>query len=449
MLSADCSHRLLSLLNQAILNCKEKEKKLEQQLTQYHALLREWRTDEFEDGEQDTKPDEIQNLQSSPSAKEIQEVEILSKALEKALKVRTGSRPQTAGARLPLANAQVEPPCPSTKTKPLIKCSHPGRKPMTYQLNPPYKTNPEKKRAHGSSRGKLSDGTRQFTSGVSLPDKERRGCAQLHKAKEGASSTDTVLGASAPPTVISQPLETQEAQDEQKHRVKHLRHALRLPVEYRRLYTKNSRLWDSFYDIQRPCPSSQPSFLERLQQTFVPGCPSKSLFELQEEISCLKNSITRIRQNIDSLQNWRGTGSRDWHDYRCMLVCEALLEEVSQHHLDLNALKQAAQQHLAWNKGQSTGASCEEITCSSMPRMAPAILRYNHPSELSQLICCKHRVLELKEKIYLQKVLNKELLSEMDLRCHSDPESWLLYRAIYTQLCEGGDAFPVLVHEDN
>ncbi|KAM8960408.1 tubulin epsilon and delta complex protein 2 [Pelodytes ibericus] len=446
MLSADCSHRLMTLLNQVIHNCKEEEKILEDQLRKYHVLLRPWKTDKNEDKEQDEEPSGSLAFQTDPSQEEMQDVEMLNKALEKALKVRARSRPESTGCAL---HTQVKPTCPPTKAKSQkssSKSSCCGTKPVTYQLNPPYKTYPENRRAReGSSRGASNDKTAHLTTAISSCPTERDVCGTVRQSEPGeGSSTEGMLGKSA-----SNSLTHQEVQDPQPFTLKNKGCTLRLPAEYRRLYSQNSKLWERFYEIQNH-PSPESSFIQNLQMTFSPGCPTMSLSELEEETSRLETAVTRMRQSIESVEKWQGTGPKQWHSYRLMLVYEALQKEVSKHISALEPIKLAAEQHCTWNGGEPTATSCAEPRgCPILTRTAPPILVYQNPKELSQLMHRQLRVLELKQKIHLQKVLNKELLLEMKSQCHNAPESWLLYRAIYTLLCEGGGTFPVLVHEDN
>lgn len=444
MLSADPSHRLLLLLKQAIRNCKEEEEKLEEQVRQYRDLLKSWKEDGC--GDVEDKPEEIPVLPSEPSAAEIQEVAMLTKALEKAMKVRASSKPQTVGAS-PSANAPIELPCPFTKklANPSSKRAHAGRRPVTYKLNPPYKTNPEKK-AGKSSRSASKLKTDLLTHVSSLPT-EKDQCEGLQDASGDYTSPDKAIGKPVHPPSSPKLSETQDVQ--RRCTLKDIGRSLKLPAEYRRLYMQNNQLWEKFYNGKKRPPSSPPSFIERLQTTFEPSCPSVSLSELQEELSRLDNTITRIRKSVDNIKEWKGSGSREWQDYRVLLVYEAVLEEVNNHVSTLESLKQVAQQHIAWHKGHARDASCESTrSCPGPPNTAQSILHYNHPSDLAHLIHCKHRVLELKQRIYLQKVLNKELLSELEARCHGDPESLLLYRSVYTLLCETGGSFPVLVQEN-
>ncbi|XP_053328156.1 tubulin epsilon and delta complex protein 2 [Spea bombifrons] len=452
MLSADRAHRLLSLLNGALQKCKEEEKHLEQEIRQFHRVLRDWKIDEHEDVKQDGEASRSQALQAQPSVKEIQEVEMLNKALEKALKVRASSKPGASGSGPPSKTKPELPRPPTTEKslKPLAKSLHPGTKSAKYHLNPPYRTNPEKRRLPVSEKGTSNYRTQLTLAGQLTSERAQRGNAGDPEPRGDSSGADREDRRPDRNTSTQPSVEAPEVREPQHFTLKQKGHTLKLPAKYRQLYTTNSRLWEKYYDIQRQRPFPQPTFIQKLQTTFVPGCPSMSLSELEEGIAQLESDVECIKHSIDGAKHWHGTGDMEWQEYRLLMVYKALQEELSQHISALQPLKLAAQEFSAWEEGHPTATSfIVPRTCPILPSKAPAVLVYSHPSELSELMRVKLRVSELKQKIYLQKVLNKELLSELESQCHSAPDFWLLYRSIYTLLCEGGETFPVLVHEDN
>ncbi|KAG9476830.1 hypothetical protein GDO78_002295, partial [Eleutherodactylus coqui] len=145
MLSSSCFHRLLPLLNEALLRCKEEEKELEEQLRHWRALLDNWHADSCEPAKPDDVASESQDIQ--PSQKDLQEVELLNKALEKALRVRQTSKTDSPVNKTPTCE-QTSSSCPVAKEKPikaLTTLAQKGTKPVTYQLNPPYKTAPDRR----------------------------------------------------------------------------------------------------------------------------------------------------------------------------------------------------------------------------------------------------------------------------------------------------------------
>ncbi|KAM4697955.1 tubulin epsilon and delta complex protein 2 [Rhinophrynus dorsalis] len=454
MLSAASSHRLLSLLNKAILNCKEEEKLLEDEVRHCRSLLGAWKMDESESLTQEEKRSETPDKE--PPADELQEMEMLNKALEKALRVREKIKPEPHGVKAPTKSQKSQscPPAKEKSPKPTSKTSKPIAKAATSQLNPPYKTNPEKRRVRGSVR--LTSNAKAVLAACQGQQGTERGTEKTEgtnsgqaKAREDSSRAENTLRNPIPPPCTLPMTEKQEEREEQPFTLKHKGATLRLPLEYQREYTRSSRLWEKFYEIQNLPPAAPPPFLQMLQATFVPDSPRVSLSQLEEETMRLKSAVSSLYQRLDLILQCPDPGPPQWQNYRELLMLESLQEDVTKELSALHQLHIDAEQYRKWDEKHSTGAThIEPRVCPSYLRKGSPILVYSHPRELSELTRCRLRVLELKQKIGLLKVLSEELLAEAESRCHSAPESALLYRSIYTLLCEGGEHFPVLVHED-
>nr|XP_009937511.1 PREDICTED: uncharacterized protein C16orf59 homolog [Opisthocomus hoazin] len=99
-------------------------------------------------------------------------------------------------------------------------------------------------------------------------------------------------------------------------------------------------------------------------------------------------------------------------------------------------------------------------TCDSAGMLAVPLLCYSSFQELSDLFALKLKVSILHQEIALQKrhmenkkgnplqVMMAELLPVLESRLYPEAPAAQLYRAIYTQLCEGGKRFPVLVRDE-
>ncbi|XP_018091968.1 tubulin epsilon and delta complex protein 2 isoform X2 [Xenopus laevis] len=380
----------------------------------------------------------------------MQEVELLNKALEKALRVRGTSSSETSAVKMP-SSAQRTQSHPTIVEKPAKQPSKTvdlRTKSAAYRLNPPYRTNPEKKRVCGSGRA-TSNGKSVLLASSAPPGRTNDNNTKS-ESKEELKTGKNMIGSSIGDSSLPAPSENLGDTEPCYVKLKHIGASLKLPMEYRREYTRNNKLWEKFYEIQNIISSPQPLLMEMLQETFVAGSPRQSLAELEEETLRLKMAVTSIQQRIDITEKWPAAGSRHWLNYRALMSLEVLQEELAQDLLALRLLKQDVEQYLKWDEGSHAGTiPLKPRCCPASVRLAPPLLVYNQFQELSQLTRCRLRILELQQKIYLQKVLSAELLSEADSCCHDAPESWMLFRAIYTQLCEGGDRFPVLVREDN
>ncbi|XP_056389648.1 tubulin epsilon and delta complex protein 2 [Hyla sarda] len=443
MLSSSCSHRLLSLLDQALLKCKEEEKQLEQQLRQWRVLLDNWDVDNCEPSKLDdvsSKPQETQ-----PSPEDLQEVELLNKALQKALRVR-----ETSKTDLPVNKTPAPPSCSVTKEKtiePLNKLMQKGTKPMTYQLNPPYKTIPDRRRVQ---QPRQRSSIKKSTSAT--PSKPP---ATKHSSSGDGGQLDTEMSTTGPCTAPAKPmsppstvLHLDNFHAKRPCTLKEKGATLKLPAEYQQAYMKSNRLWEKFCAIQDNLPASRPSFIQKLQTTFAPESPKLSLFEIEEETARLQREVRSWQQNVDRANNWQGTGLARWQNYRSLLLLEALQEEVAKYQSELQNLQLVAKEYRNWAEKHSINTTClVQKGCPTVYSKSPPVLVYNHLRELHELTCSRLRVLELQQKIHVQKVLGEELLIEAESWSQSAP-TCLLLRAIYTQLCEGGDTFPVLVQDD-
>ncbi|XP_075422528.1 tubulin epsilon and delta complex protein 2 isoform X2 [Ascaphus truei] len=400
MLSAACSHRLVSLLSQALGRCTEEETQLEHQLRQCHVLLGSWKTAACESPEQEDTTSGCQ--ESEPSVDELEDVELLNRALEKALRVRGSSRSETPVVRAP-PNTQKAPSAPPTKPpKSTCRISKPGRKTATYILNPPYRTNPERKRVRGSGRPASNPVVaRSDTPGCLPAEKGSRSCAGQPEARGDSGTAESMLGKSVSHSAKETPVvETKGDRGEPNFTLKDKGETLKLPLAYRREHKRNSRLWEKFYEIQHP--ASQPPCIQKLQATFHPTCSGHSLSELEEGVSRMERALVSLRQSTDTAKQWRGTGPQHWQNYRSLLTFEALEEETSQKLSALHQLRQSAEQYLRGAEG-SRALGADQRGCPTPFHRAPTLLIYSSSQELAQLTRCRLRVLELRQKIYLQK----------------------------------------------
>ncbi|KAG8433174.1 hypothetical protein GDO86_017457 [Hymenochirus boettgeri] len=447
MLSTACAQRLVSLLNQALLSCKEEEKQLEQQIKECRVLLGSWKIKKCESEplkQEEQKKDPEDRV---PSKEAMQEVELLNKVLEKALKVRGNSSLEPAGMKVP-ATSQTYP---HTSKRPTSRMRDLRKKQDSCKMNPPYKTNPEKKRILRSGR-RTSDckATVLPCSAQSTRENNKSANEKQPEAREGSDIVENVMEKFVSASSIAPSMENTEDSESNCFTLQHKGATLKLPIEYRREYARNSRLWDKFYDIQNITPPSQPHFMQMLQSTFVPGSPRVSLYELEEEVIRLKLTLRAMKKTIDFTENHTEPGPYHWQNYRTLLILEDLQKELSSNLLALQHLREDISVYQKWDEGSHTdNSNPKPRSCPASVRLPPLLLIYNHVDELSELTRFKLRIQELQQKIHLQKVLSTELLAEAESRCHRAPESWILFRAIYTQLCEGGENFPVLIREDN
>ncbi|XP_071976313.1 tubulin epsilon and delta complex protein 2 isoform X2 [Engystomops pustulosus] len=302
MLSSACSNRLLPLLHQALHRCKEEEKQLEEQIRKWRTLLDNWDAENGDPIKQDEEASEPQVVQ--PSAEDMQEVELLNKALEKALRVRGTSKMDP-----PVHKPSIPAPttCPVTKENPikaLNKLAQKGTRPASYQLHPPYKTIPDRRRIHRpGQRATSSKSARSTPPEPPAPTKCNTGDGgQLEMKTNTTQPSSTLDKPVSPPSRTSGP---DISPPQKPSTLKEKGATLKLPVEYQQMYMKSSRLWEKFYAIRDHLPASRPSFIQKLQTTFAPEAPGLSLSELEEATHRLQREVPSAGRSIAVCCFWK------------------------------------------------------------------------------------------------------------------------------------------------
>ncbi|XP_054246880.1 tubulin epsilon and delta complex protein 2 [Indicator indicator] len=461
--------------------------------------------------------------ENKPSPRELEELELLNKALEKALKVRKSIlktplegqgavRESSAGEGPAAKNAKEQQvPVPvgdapeSTEVKAVSKKPAPLKKPSPFQLRAPYRTDPDVKklqrkalarcasqgpqtagkscpkgvvgkqgRAHrramsasdrgvcapaepqnsappGFSRsflnqqqsfpaGDSAGGNNSLAAGKQLLGAGKRSCGFLgDSSRKEDPAPEGSLGRSTSPQAVT--LQEKGCQ-------------LQLPLPYRKAYSRNSRAW------QRCCLSqssvdaaaARNHFLERIQSTFCP-MPALSPAEIEEELKALQDVPSLLSHYMEAEPEDHATLPGE---YESLLTLEALLATASQclHKLHLLQAAVEAQAKLCPGCSGAMG-SCPPACappkgqmCGTAGVLALPLLSYSSSQELRDLFALKLQVAMLHQEIALQKVMMVELLPGLESRLGLEASAAQLYRAIYTQLCQGGQRFPVLVRDE-
>ncbi|XP_068764283.1 tubulin epsilon and delta complex protein 2 isoform X3 [Struthio camelus] len=509
---------LAAALAAALGDGAERRRELEQQAARSRALLGRWDTGD----EEQLKPDSSSSneRESRPSPKELEELELLNRALEKALKIRKSilKTPLEAQGVREREKAANEGPAPknaqvqqvliasegvpvTTKVRPVSKKPASSKKPSSYLPAAPYRTDPDVKKTHRKapargisqaprtagkslSKGVASKQVRkhrpassqevcataesQKTAGLSrcalleqqsisigdsargknavaggrqLFDAGKEGCGTLGESskKEECTTEDALERNSSPQTDTLQ---------EKGPRLK-------FPLPYRKAYSRNSRAWESC----RLCQSSADAaaarnrFIEKIQTTFCSPMPAFSPAEIEEEVKVLRDVPALLSQCVEAEYADHPTLQRE---YESLLTVEGLQTVASQCLHKLQLLREAAesQMRLCPDCTGDAGSCCPDSVaprgqaCGSAGVLAVPLLCYSSFQELRDLFALKLQVSMLNQEITIQKVMMAELLPVLESRLHPEASAIQLYRAIYTQLCEGGKRFPVLVRDE-
>uniref|UniRef100_A0A8B9SC65 Tubulin epsilon and delta complex protein 2 n=1 Tax=Apteryx owenii TaxID=8824 RepID=A0A8B9SC65_APTOW len=475
--------------------------------------------------EEQLKPDRSSSneQESRPSPKELEELELLNRALEKALKVRKSilkTPPEARGGRegekaanegpAP-KNAQVQQVLVSsegvpvtTKVRAVNKKPTSSKKPSSYLLTAPYRTDPDVKKPHrkaparcvsqaprtvgkSPSKAVASKQARNHRLAISASNQEVCGAAESQKTtglskcalleqqsvsvgdsargknliaagrqlfdagKEGCGSlgessrkedhtTEDALGRNNSPRT-----DTLQEKGSQ----------LKFPPLYRKAYSRNSRAWENcrLYQSSADAAAARNRFIERIQTTFCSPMPAFSPAEIEEEVKVMQDVPLLLRQCVEAERADHPTLQRE---YESLLTLEGLQTIASQCLHKLQLLREAAesQMRLCPDCTGDAGSCCPDYVpprgqvCGSTGVLAVPLLCYSSLQELRDLFALKLQVSMLNQEIAIQKVMMAELLPVLESRLHPEVSAIQLYRAIYTQLCEGGKRFPVLVRDE-
>ncbi|XP_074775262.1 tubulin epsilon and delta complex protein 2 isoform X3 [Athene noctua] len=475
MLPAGCGGRSAAALAAALGEGAERQQELEQRAARSRALLRRWDSEEEEQSQAEAGSSSGQ--ENRPSPKELEELELLNRALEKALKVRksiskypleaqeaTGEKSAGEGPAPKNAEEQQIPvpvqDVPESTKGPRtagnssskgVSCKQ-GRSHRTAISDTEVCASAEPQKTSGLSKsapneqqnfsiGDSAGGHNSVAAVKQLCDAGKKHCGFLgESSKQEDPAMEGVLGRGTSPQTVT---------------VQGKRCQLKLPLPYRKAYSRNSRAWEKCHLCQTSADAAaaRNRFIERIQTTFCSPMPAFSPAEIEEELKVLQDVPSLLSQYVEAEPADHPTLQRE---YESLLTLEGLQTIVSQCLHKLQLLQAAVESQVGLCP-DCTGdlGSCSPACvpprgqmCDSAGVLAVPLLWYSSFQELSDLFALKLQVSMLHQEIALQKVMMAELLPVLEAGLHPEASAAQLYRAIYTQLCEGGKRFPVLVRDE-
>ncbi|NWX13479.1 TEDC2 protein, partial [Aegotheles bennettii] len=361
-----------------------------------------------------------------PSPEELEELELLNRALEKALKVRKSILKTPLEAQgATLEKSAGEGPAPKNAEEQAV-----SRDRETCAAAEPQKTSGWSKSAlneqQSFSVGDSAGGENSAAAGKQLFGAGKNSCASL---RECSRKED--------PTAEGTSLQTATLQEKGC--------SLKLPLPYRKAYSRNSRAWERcrLCQTSADAEAARNCFIERLQTTFCSPTPALSPAEIEEELKVLQDVPSLLSQYVEAEHSDHATLQRE---YESLLTLEGLQTTVSQclHKLQL------LQADCAGDMGSCSPACVPPRgqMCDRADMLALPLLYYSSFQELRDLFALKLKVSMLHQEIALQKVMMAELLPVLESGPSPEASAAQLYRAMFTQLCEGGRRFPVLVRDE-
>ncbi|NXF11249.1 TEDC2 protein, partial [Smithornis capensis] len=374
----------------------------------------------------------------SPSPKELEELELLNRALEKALKVRksvlkspleargaTGQKTAGKSSSKGMASRQGESHGTAIGGSAREVCA-PAEPQSTLSLS---KSVPNEQQSF--SVGESAEGKNSIAAGKELFDAGEKSCGFLGESSKN-ENTAGALGRSLSPGTST--LQEKGCQ-------------LKLPLPYRKAYSRNSRAWERcrLCQTSAEAAAARARFVERIQTTVsFPGrhWPAFSPAEIEEEFKVLQDVPSRLRQYLEAE---RADPPTLQGEYESLLTLETLQATVAQCLQKLQLLQADCTGDV-----RSCSPACVPArgqVCDTAGLLALPLLCYSSCQELRELFALKLQVSMLHQEVALQKVLMAELLPVLEPRpCPGF--SAQLFRAIHTQLCQGGRSFPVLVRDE-
>ncbi|XP_056191904.1 tubulin epsilon and delta complex protein 2 isoform X3 [Falco biarmicus] len=330
MLPAGRGRRLAAALVAALGEGAERRRELERRAARSRDLLRHWGSEEEERSQPGTGSSG--GHENRPSPKELEELELLNKALEKALKVR----------------------------KSILKT------PLEVQ----------------GATGEKSVG--------------KKSCGSLQKpSKKEDPTAESALGRSTSPRTVT--LQEKGCQ-------------LKLPLPYRKAYSRNSRAWKRCHLCQTSveAAAARNRFIEGIQTTFCSPMPAFSPAEIEEELKVLQDIPALLSQHVEAESADHPTLQRE---YESLLTLESLQTTVSQCLHKLQLLRTAVESQMSLCPDCTGDAgSCSPACipprgqmCDSAGMLAVPLLCYSSFQELRDLFALKLKVSMLHQEIALQK----------------------------------------------
>ncbi|XP_009194014.4 tubulin epsilon and delta complex protein 2 isoform X6 [Papio anubis] len=311
MLPADCSRRLVAELQGALDACAQRQLQLEQSLRVCRRLLQAWEPPgtwtwepppEPETNEEDPLP------ACTPSPQDLKELEFLTQALEKAVRVRRG-----------ITKAGERNKAPSLKSRSIV--TSPG----TTASTPPQ--SPGQAGGHASDT-RPTKGLRQTTVPAkgrperqlpSVRDRTRAGIG-ARAPRPGAGLRNQHMAPSAAP------------QAPEAFTLKEKGHLLRLPAAFRKAASQNSSLWVQLSSMQTSdsmdAAAAKTQFLQNIQTASGGSQPRLSAAEVEAEARRLRKACSLLRLRV---REELSAAPMDWmQEYRCLLTLEGLQAMVGQ-----------------------------------------------------------------------------------------------------------------------
>ncbi|XP_070779805.1 tubulin epsilon and delta complex protein 2 [Enoplosus armatus] len=445
---------LLSMVEQAIKTCKAEQAKINASIQLYRDMLHTL-TPQSQTGSEESDCADDAATDTSPGEKE--DIELLERALEKALRVRTGSGPSKKD---PDRNKQSAPRKETgttvtskegmqasaaskgnqTTTRSTSKSASLDRKKHNKPAGIVHQHAARKSQQAVSASGSLDQGQLQTSA---LPSENKTVRSSMLSGKAAAistpSSTTTVpVSHTEESAAHSLPRQNGPASDQ--------------TAKWKSLKSKQNRLWDKVVALQRKPVPGRSHFMERMRATFPKDWPCGSPDQtraLVDRLTRQGNNLTQHCQTKELLAKQTPEAATQLGG-KCdsYLTLERLLMTAAELH---SFADQAKREWEAWDRWRPEGGclcptGANGVWGDGMIAPLPLTITYTKEAELRELEKLRMRVALLQQEIYLEQALLDTLSPQVSsiLPGPGCPNVTVL-RDMYSLLGEGGERFPAIV----
>ncbi|XP_031733612.1 tubulin epsilon and delta complex protein 2 isoform X2 [Anarrhichthys ocellatus] len=401
---------LLSLVEQAIKSCKAEQAKINDSILLYRELL-QTRTPQPQAGSDENQcaNEAATDTDSSPGEKE--DMEMLERALEKALRVRTGTG-----------------------------CS---KKTLSKQYSTTAVACKEGTQA-SASKGNQSTSRSASKSAASKEHKKPAGVVDHQAARKPQQAVSTPS---------NNTVRVSQTEEPGAHGSLLLNGKVsKQTVKWRSLKSKQNRLWDKVVSVQRKPEPGRSHFVDRMRATFPRdwprGSPDQTRF-LVDRLTHQGHGLTQHLQTTELLAKQTRESTTELggkaNSYDSCLRCPMTAAQLQ------NFANQAKREWEAWDRWRPEGGclcptGANGVWGNGMIAALPPTITYTTEAELRELETLRMRVSLLQQEIYLEQAILDTLSPQLSSIVPGPGcPSLSVLRHMYSLLGEGGERFPAIV----
>ncbi|XP_022051043.1 tubulin epsilon and delta complex protein 2-like isoform X3 [Acanthochromis polyacanthus] len=417
---------LLSSVELLIKMYKEEQVQINARTEVYREILRSL-TPEPNTSPDGSEPADEAAADADVSPQEKEDIELLERVLQKALRVLTSSEPSKAGSggeKLSGPGREVSVSSAAAK----------GRKPTAVKSASLDRKQLRRPGSCSTLASRLSAGSRPSSSaGPASLSRNHQLRGDQSKAASGSTPSDcrelqqsrSVLNCSA----------DNKTSCSQINYDLWCLHPARRPSEHaarwRSVRNKQNRLWDKVSAVQRRPAAGRSVFMDRLRALFPSEWPSGS----PDRTRAVDRPTHQDHQDPRSRtpETASESGGRDEEFGSCETPAEV---QTSAHRVE--------QEWKAWDRWRPGGGRLCSGVSGGITAPLPLTVTYTTEAELQQLEELRLKVALLQQDVYLEQVLLDSLSSRLWSGGAGGLDPGVL-RGLYSLLAEGGQRFPAVV----